>query len=249
MDTNKTVQRTAGAAHHDPNHREAQQHLIFDADDTLWENNIYFERAVDAFVDFLDHSSLSRADIRAILNEITHTNLGVHGYGRRAFAANLRQAYEHLAEREIDESALARVMAFGEAIGSHPLELIPGAEATLRALAPRHDLTLLTKGHPEEQWIKIERSGLAGYFRHTAVVPEKDIAAYRALVIDLSLDPAKTWMIGNSPKSDINPALAAGLNAVFIPHPATWQLEHADLATGPGRLLTLERLTDLQRHF
>ncbi len=226
-----------------------EQHLIFDADDTLWENNVYFERAVEDFLDFLAHSSLSREEIRAVLDEIELANFGVHGYGSAAFARNLRQCYEHLAERAIRDEDLATVMGFGERILRQEIEVIAGVEETLAALAPRHDLVLMTKGHPEEQRLKIDRSGLGGFFRHAAVVPEKDAGAYRALVAGLGLDPARSWMIGNSPKSDVNPALAAGLNAVFIPHHQTWRLEQQDLAAGPGRLLVLERFADLQNHF
>ena len=115
----------------------------------------------------------------------------------------------------------------------------------------RHDLTLLTKGHAEEQQLKIDRSGLGDYFRHAEVVPEKDAAAYHALVTRLEMNRTRTWMIGNSPRSDINASLAAGLNAVFIPHHATWRLEHQEIdeEAGPGRLLVLERFRDLGRHF
>jgi putative hydrolase of the HAD superfamily len=142
-------------------------------------------------------------------------------------------------------------MSFGERILSQPIELIDGVEETLTLLAERHDLTLMTKGHPEEQRMKIDRSGLGGYFRHAAVVPEKDAAAYQSLVAQLEVDPARTWMIGNSPKSDINPALAVGLNTVFIPHHATWRLEHQEIdgEAGPGKLLVLERFRDLRMHF
>ena len=98
--------------------------------------------------------------------------------------------------------------------------------------------------------MKIDRSGLGSYFRHAAVVPEKDPAAYQSLVAQLEVDPARTWMIGNSPKSDINPALGVGLNAVFIPHHATWRLEHQEIngEAGPGKLLVLERFPDLRMH-
>ncbi len=231
--------------------RLGRQFLIFDADDTLWENNVYFERAVDEFLDFLDHSTLARDEVRAVLDEIERANLAVHGYGSRAFAANLRQCYEHLAERAIDEASLATVMAFGERILSQELEPIAGVAETLAYLVPCHDLTLVTKGHPEEQRLKIDHSGLAGFFRHAEVVAEKDAAAYHAVVEHLGLDPARTWMVGNSPKSDINPALAAGLNAVFVPHPATWRLEQAEVAAPPPgrRLLELPRFAELREHF
>jgi putative hydrolase of the HAD superfamily len=225
------------------------QHLIFDADDTLWENNIYFERAIEEFLDFLAHATLTRAQVRAVLDEIELANAGAHGYGSAAFAHNLRQTYERLAGEHLREDDLERVMAFGLRILSQPIEVITGVEVTLGALAARHDLVLLTKGQADEQRLKIERSGLAGYFRHVAVVPEKTRATYRDLVAALDLDPARAWMIGNSPKSDINPALAAGLGAVFIPHHATWRLEHQDIETGPGRLLVLERFADLLGHF
>ncbi|MCA9880012.1 MAG: HAD hydrolase-like protein, partial [Thermomicrobiales bacterium] len=98
---------------------------------------------------------------------------------------------------------------------------------------------------------KIDRSGLGSYFRHAEIVMEKDAASYRFLAESIGLDPEHTWMIGNSPKSDINPALAAGMNAVFIPHHATWRLEHQEIAatTGRGKLLRLARFADLVNHF
>lgn len=222
-------------------------HLIFDADDTLWENNIHFEAAIEEFLDFLDHSTLSREDARAALDEIERAHHGAHGYGARAFARHLRMTYERLAERHVDETSLATVTAMGERILEMPVELIAGVQETLETLAARHDLHIMTKGQHDEQRRKIEESGIASWFRHAEVVPEKHEQAYRDLVAMLSLDPARTWMIGNSPKSDINPALAAGLNAVYLPHPATWRLERQELRDpgGPGRLVTLERFDDL----
>jgi putative hydrolase of the HAD superfamily len=224
--------------------------LVFDADDTLWENNIYFERAFDDFVDFLNHSALTAAQVRDVLNEIEIVNSKIHGYGAKNFGRNLQEAYHHLAEREIREDDLAHVMSLAERILEQPLELIDGVEETLRYLASRHDLTLFTKGHPEEQRLKVDRSGLGAYFGHTAIVKEKDVSAYRRLVEERALDPARTWMIGNSPKSDINPALEAGLNAVLVPHPHTWVLEHQDLRDAPaGRMLRIETFKDLRRYF
>jgi putative hydrolase of the HAD superfamily len=230
--------------------RGDRQFLVVDADDTLWENNIYFERAFDAFVEFLDHSTLSPVEIRAVLDEIEAVNAKIHGYGSANFGRNMQQAYRHLAERDIDDMQLQAVMSIAERIMEQPLELIDGVEDTLAYLASRHDLTLFTKGHAEEQKLKIDRSGLGVYFGHTAIVREKDAEAYRALVRDRGMDPKRTWMIGNSPRSDMNPALQAGLGAAFVPHANTWILEKEEIRTRVGdRFLALETFSDLRNHF
>jgi putative hydrolase of the HAD superfamily len=226
-----------------------QLHLIIDADDTLWENNVYFERAFEEFVAYLGHSTLTAAEIRAVLDEIEIVNNKIHGYGSVNFARNLRQCYLHLAERRIRTEDLDRVLRFGEQLVQHPMEVIEGVEETLGYLGKRHELTLFTKGHPDEQKLKLDRSGLGGYFHHTAIVKEKDSAAYRKLVLDLGLEPGRAWMIGNSPKSDVNPALEAGLGAVFIPHAHTWTLEREEVRAVNGRLLTLQSFAELRNHF
>ena len=224
--------------------------LLIDADDTLWENNIYFERAFDAFCDFLDHSALTPPQVRDVLNEIELANAKIHGYGSMNFGRNLQQAYQHLAEREINDDDLRRVLALAQRILEQPIELIEGVEETLGYLSERHDLTLFTKGNPDEQRMKVDRSKLERHFAHTAIVKEKDAAAYSRLVTERALARDSTWMIGNSPKSDINPALEAGLNAVLVPHPHTWVLEHQDLReSGDGKFLRVERFADLRLHF
>jgi putative hydrolase of the HAD superfamily len=110
-------------------------------------------------------------------------------------------------------------------------------------------LTLCTKGNPIEQRSKVERSGLGNYFHHVRVVREKDADCYRALAAEKGRAHGECWMVGNSPKSDINPALEAGMNAVYIPHKHTWHLEHMEVPGGHERLLVLERFADLQSHF
>ncbi len=230
---------------------DARQTLIFDGDDTLWENNVYFERAINDFIAYLGHSTLSSVEVRAYLDEIQRANIAGHGYGAPMFGRSLRECYEHLHHRNLDETELATVMGFAERILSHPMELIAGVEETLALLAARHEVALLTKGHDQEQRLKIERSGLAGYFDRTFIVPEKDTAVYRTVVVELGSRPETTWMIGNAPRSDINPALAAGLNAVFLPHDLTWRLEHDEIASAgaSGTLLVLDRFANLQHHF
>jgi len=226
-----------------------RQNLIIDADDTLWENNIYFEQAFDEFVEFLGHSTLSPAEIRAVLDEIEEAAVKIHGYGSLNFARNLRECYQHLAEREVREDDLATVMGFAQKILERPIEMIEGVSDTLAYLSLRHDLTLFTKGHPEEQRLKVDRSGLAVFFGHTAIVKEKNRAAYQNLAAEREMSPEHCWMIGNSPKSDVNPALEAGWNAVYVPHPRTWGLEKEEIRPGPGRLLVVKQFADLRDYF
>ncbi|HEV3460817.1 MAG TPA: HAD family hydrolase [Candidatus Dormibacteraeota bacterium] len=226
-----------------------RQFLLIDGDDTLWENNVYFEQAIEAFIDFLGHSSMTREQVRTALDEVEHMNVGVHGYGSAAFTKNLQQTYARLAERDGRPEDIAHVMQLGQRIASQPLTLIPEVAETIDYLAGRHDLLLVTKGHPEEQRLKIERSGLESRFTATVVVPEKAVDTYRAIARERKLDPTRTWMIGNSPRSDINPALQAGLNAVFIPHEHTWRLEKEEVTPGDGRLLILRGFGELRAHF
>ena len=223
--------------------------LIIDADDTLWENNIYFERAFEEFVDFLGHSSMTPQEVRDVLDEIEAANARTHGYGSLKFGRNLQQCYQHLTEREVRKNDLETVMSFAERILKCPMQVIDGVAETLEYLAQRHDLTLFTKGHPEEQKLKIDRSELGRFFAHTAIVHEKDAEAYRRLTGERGMPQELTWMVGNSPKSDINPALEAGLNAVFVPHAHTWVLEKQEIQPGEGQLLVLEHFRDLRLHF
>lgn len=221
-------------------------HLLIDADDTLWENNIYFEQAIHAFITFLDHSRLSREEVRAVLDEVER----LMGYGSANFTKSLVETYRRLAEKDLQEEDIEQVRRFGEQIQAQPLQLLEGVRETLEYLSPRHDLVLLTKGDIEEQKLKVERSGIEAFFRQVVIVLEKDTATYRQIISEMGVNPQHTWMVGNSPRSDINPALAAGLNAVYIPHPHTWRLEHEEVERVEGRrLLTLSRFADLRTYF
>src|SRR6266700_1634670 len=218
-------------------------HLLIDADDTLWENNIYFEQATHAFIAFLNHSHLTPEEVRAVLDEIEH----LMGYGSTNFTRSLVETYRRLAEKDLQDDDIQQIQQFGEQIRSHPLQLLAGVQETLDYLSPRHDLVLLTKGDLEEQKLKVERSGVEQCFRDIVIVPEKDVATYHRVINELHADPNQTWMIGNSPRSDINPALAAGLNAIYIPHPHTWRLEHEEVQDiGGGQLLTLSAFAELR---
>src|SRR5260370_22509481 len=115
-----------------------QQHLLIDADDTLWENNIYFEQAIRQFMLFLDHSSLSPIEVRAVLNEAEHNM----GYGSANFTRSLLETYRRLAERVVSVEDLAQVRRFGEAIITHPMEVMADVLETMAFLAPPHHLLL-----------------------------------------------------------------------------------------------------------
>jgi putative hydrolase of the HAD superfamily len=110
---------------------------------------------------------------------------------------------------------------------------------------------MVTKGAPAEQSGKVERSGLKKYFAAVEIVAEKNATAYASIIEKHKLQTDATWMVGNSPKSDINPALAAGLHAVFVPHGDTWILEHEELNAAPPRqkLLIVGRFSELREHF
>ena len=223
-----------------------QYHLLIDADDTLWENNIYFEQAIHGFITFLDHSRLTREEVRTVLDEVER----LMGYGTANFTRSLVETYRRLAEKDLRDEDVQQVRRFGESIRTHPLQLLDGVKETLDYLSPRHDLVLLTKGDLEEQKLKVERSGIEQCFRQVVIVQEKNVATYHQVTSELQVDPQHTWMVGNSPRSDINPALAAGLKAVYIPHPHTWHFEHEEVQdAGEGRVLTLSTFAELRSHF
>jgi putative hydrolase of the HAD superfamily len=230
---------------------DSPQTLLIDADDTLWENNIYFERTIARFISFLNHKEFSPAQVRGVLNDIERDCIVTHGYGLHSFAHALVQTFERLSVEPITPELHAQINSFCHTIADHPIETLPDVPATLQYLAERHHLIMVTKGAIIEQSGKIERSGLKDYFAAIEIVAEKDPAAYEAIIEKYELAHDSTWMIGNSPKSDINPALAAGLHAVFIPHGDTWVLEHAEVDSAPPRqrLLTVERFADLRDHF
>ncbi|HET6504978.1 MAG TPA: HAD family hydrolase [Amycolatopsis sp.] len=229
--------------------RHTGQVLIFDADDTLWENNVVFERVIDDYLDWLAHPTLNRTELRAVLDDIERANSAAHGYGTRIFLRSLHDCVARLRERPATEAERREIRELADALINHRVELIPGVSETLGELGGRHELLLLTKGDTGEQQRKIDASGLATHFRSVHIVREKHTDTYRELARRHTWSPARAWMIGNSPKSDILPARQAGLNAVFIPNEDTWSLEDGDLDPADDRVLHLTRFPDLLQHF
>ncbi|MEV0001459.1 HAD family hydrolase [Micromonospora sp. NPDC050980] len=223
--------------------------LVFDADDTLWENNVLFERVIEDFLSWLDHPTLDRAQLRAVLDDVERANALAHGYGSKIFLRSLADCLEKLRERPATDAERAEIEQLAAALVGHQVELMPGVAETLDDLATRHELLLLTKGEREEQQRKLDACGLLHHFRAAHIVPEKDADTYRRLAREHAFDPAGAWMIGNSPRSDILPARAAGMNAVFIPNENTWVLEHEELDPADPGVIRLAAFPDLVRHF
>ncbi len=227
------------------------QTLLVDADDTLWANNVYFERAIANFISFLNHQEYTPYQVRQVLNEVERECIVKHGYGLHSFAHALIDTFERVSVEPITPAIHEIIHGLAHEIAGHPLEIFEGVPETLDYLAGRHHLIMVTKGNVAEQSGKIERSGLRDYFAAVEIVAEKDPAVYRSVVGKYGLVRDQSWMVGNSPVSDINPALAIGLNAVFIPYHMTWVLEDEEVkAVGAtGRLLVVERFADLRKHF
>ena len=225
-----------------------RQNLLIDADDTLWENNVYFERVIASVQVMLEPYRVAPEAFREHLNEVERQHIPIHGYGTVNFSRCLVTACESYLVSDPDNKLRVQVEELALQIMKQPLEILDGVGETLAYLSSRHSLYLLTKGHREEQARKIESSGLSRYFQGVEIVAEKTIDTYLHLLDRHRWESPSTWMIGNSPRSDINPALGAGINAVFIPHSFTWALEHEEPMQHP-RLLQLRSFSELQLHF
>jgi putative hydrolase of the HAD superfamily len=227
------------------------QTLLIDADDTLWENNVYFERAIARFISFLNHHEFTPEQVREVLNDVERECIVKHGYGLQSFAHALVDTFERLSPVPVSAELHEQVLSFTRIIENHDIEFLPEVPETLQYLSQRHRLILVTKGAEAEQSGKVERSGVKKYFSAAEIVAEKNTEVYAQIAGKYECNHNSTWMIGNSPKSDINPALAAGLHAIFVPHGDTWILEHEEVNPAPEgqKLLIVGRFAELREHF
>src|SRR5579859_1144223 len=218
--------------------------LLIDADDTLWENNIYFERVAKEFISELGKRSHKAERVEQLLWEKEQHNINTICYGSKGFCTSLRNVTGELGVNDLE----AWIQEREHWIFHHPMELLIGVQKTVPLLHTANQLILMTKGQPEEQLPKLERSGLGEFFHATEVVPEKSVETYQQVIAKHHLAPSQTWMVGNSPRSDINPAITAGLGTVFIPYHTTWQHELEEIAPGGGTIM-LENFAQLAEHF
>jgi putative hydrolase of the HAD superfamily len=227
----------------------ARHTLLIDADDTLWENNIFFEKTITHFISELEHLGYTPEYLRHILNETERRNIRQHGYGVRSFRRSLEETYLKLAGNMARREIIKDIDRISAELENTPPHILEGVPETLAYLAKRHRLILLSKGEQAEQAAKVERSGLQSYFDAIEIVMEKESKTYDRIIEQFKIVKSHGWMVGNNPRTDINLALQAGLNAVLIPHAATWESEKAELESGTGKVIILPGFRELRSHF
>jgi putative hydrolase of the HAD superfamily len=233
------------------NGRRIERTLLIDADDTLWENNIFYLHCTARFQDLMGSMECPRDVTQEVLDACERETVPVAGFGPRGYVMALGMACEQLLRRlgrVATPELVAQAHSLGEPVLAPPMILLPDVDTVLSALRPTSQLILVTKGSQEVQTEKIARSGLGPLFDAHYIVSEKDPATYRRIAGELRLNPRDTWMVGNSPRSDINPAVEAGLGAILIPHDHTWTAELQEL-THPELVVALRRFADLLPFF
>ena len=225
--------------------------LIVDADDTLWENNIFYERCIAEFAELMAKLGFGREEAEHTTDAVERERIPLVGYAPEEFARSLVIAYQRLCERRqrpVEDAVSDAVCKIGQAVVEYPIVLLDGVEETLARLNGRCRLHLLTKGERQAQESKLARSGLGRFFEAVHIVPEKNASIIRDLLERYGLHPEHTWMVGNSPRSDINPALEAGIGAIYVPHPNTWKLEVEEISM-PEQVIVLQRFGELTALF
>lgn len=226
--------------------RLERQVLLCDADDTLWENNGYFLDALVRFLDLVEKKGVERLVAEKKLREVEAVRTKSAGYGSLNYAISLCDTYELLLG-PMPAAVRQEVEDLGRKIYEHAIELLPGVHETVSELAGRHELWIVTKGHYEEQLSKIQRCGIAPAFAGFEILPEKSAESFEELVGRHGFDRRRTWMIGNSPRSDMNTASAVGLRTVHVPHRTIWEFEHEEFKRPPD--LSLRSFPELLKHF
>lgn len=216
----------------------------FDADDTLWHNESFFRLTQDHVLGLLaDHAPRDHLEDRLI--EAERRNVGHYGYGVKGFTLSLIETAIEVTEGRVPASVIAEIMAAGRDLLAHPLELLPHARTAVESLAASHRIVLITKGDLLHQERKLAQSGLGDLFHGVEIVSEKTPDTYARVFGRHGNGPERALMVGNSMKSDVLPAIAAGGWGVYVPHGQVWALEHADAPAGHPRFRELPDLGGL----
>lgn len=218
--------------------------IAFDADDTLFVNEPYFQETEQKFCalmsDYLSHQGLSQELFKTEIG-----NLDLYGYGIKAYILSMIEAAMKISNNTISIEIIEKIIQYGKELLQRPIELLDGVEETLKALHGNYKLVVATKGDLKDQRRKLHNSGLGAYFHHIEVMSDKQEKDYSDLLIRLEIKPSEFFMIGNSLKSDVLPVLAIGSYAVHIPYHTTWEHEKISHKVEHPNFRTLEKISDV----
>ncbi|HEV2081964.1 MAG TPA: HAD family hydrolase [Brevundimonas sp.] len=215
-----------------------------DADDTLWHNETIFRLTQARFLDLLAPHG-ERSDVEARLAQVEGRNLRLYGYGIKGFTLSMIETAMELCGGEAPPAVVREILAAGREMIAHPVETLPGVDEALAQLAETHRLILITKGDLLDQERKLAASGLGDLFSAVEIVSEKDQRTYERVFARHGTGAGEALMAGNSMKSDVLPAVAAGAWGVHIPYHVTWAHELADAPEGHPRYGTLTSISEL----
>jgi putative hydrolase of the HAD superfamily len=218
--------------------------IAFDADDTLWNNEHYFQETEKKFCelleDFLPQHTVSRELLQTEIN-----NISLYGYGIKAFILSMIETAIRITDRNIKAETIERIIGFGQELLEKPVLLIDGVEGVLKLLKPKYRLVMATKGDLLDQERKLKKSGLIDYFHHIEIMSEKKESDYKKLLRHLDIQPGELMMIGNSIKSDILPVLNIGGHGIHIPYHITWAHEHVETVIDHVNFRQVDRIKDI----
>lgn len=218
--------------------------IAFDADDTLWQNEINYRKAEREFARVMLPFCKNEEDAVAYLMKVEGRNIPLLGYGSKTFIIALAESAMELSDYKADCHLIKKVMDIGKRTVSPEMELYPHVEQVLQHLGRDHALVLATKGDLRDQQTKIEKSNLARYFSHIEIMSEKHEENYRELLRKLGIAPSQFVMVGNSFKSDIIPVLNIGASAVYIPSEIIWEHEKTEEFEAPN-IIRLKSIKEL----
>lgn len=216
----------------------------FDADDTLWQNESFFRVTQGRFADLLA-ADADPSHLAERLEAAERRNLGHYGFGVKGFMLSMIETAIEVTQGRVPAATIAEIMAMGREMLAHPIELLPHAREAVEALAASHRVILITKGDLLHQESKLAQSGLGDLFDGVEIVSHKTPEIYARIFARHGTGAQAAMMVGNSLKSDILPALAAGARAVHVPHDLTWALEHAEPPQADDRFFTIPDLSRL----
>jgi putative hydrolase of the HAD superfamily len=216
----------------------------FDADDTLWQNEHFFRLTEGKFLDLLGEHG-DRAALSGRLLAAQKRNLALYGFGIKGFTLSMIETAIEITEGRVSAATIAEILAAGREMLRHPVETLPHVRETLAAIAADYRMVLITKGDLFDQERKLAESGLGELFSAVEIVTRKDAATYARIFAEHGDGAEKSMMVGNSLRSDIVPAIAAGSWAVYVPHPLTWVVEHDEEPVHAPRYRQLTHLGGL----